>query len=136
MKASEYEKEILKIIEIDMKISSLADCRRTMAELSEREAILIQIRDSIKHDMRKVEKEYLKNMALIRDKYSKDSGILGSIKGIGKTRAKELKELDQTRNKNIESYEDVEYMVDDLLVQIQEIQDSLKVKMKEMLGNF
>ncbi len=136
MKAHDYEKEIQKIIDINMEVSSLADCRRTMAELNERETILVQIKNSIKHEMRKVEKDYLKNRALVRDKYSNDS-FLNSLKGtFGKTRAKELKELDQIRNEKIESYDEIEYMVDDLLVQIHEIQDSLKIKMKEMLGNF
>lgn len=136
MKAHDYEKEIQKIIDINMEVSSLADCRRTMAELSERETILVQIKNSIKHEMRKVEKDYLKNRALVRDKYSNDS-FLNSLKGtFGKTRAKELKELDQIRNEKIESYDEIEYMVDDLLMQIHEIQDSLKIKMKEMLGNF
>lgn len=137
MKASDYEIVIDQIIDFDMEVSSLADCRRAMADLNEREEVLTQIRDGIKKDMRNVESDYLKRRTLIRNKYSKGSGMLNSFKGpFAQTRVKEMKKLENERKKSIEKYYEIKYVVDDLLVQIEEIQDNVKSMMKEMLGNF
>ena len=137
MKASDYEIVIEQIIDFDMDVSSLADCRRAMAELNEREAVLTQIKDGVKRDIRNVESDYLKRRTLIRNKYAKGSGMLNSFKGpFAQTRVKEMKKLEEERKKSIEKYYDIKYMVDDLLVQIEEIQDNVKRMMKEMLGNY
>ena len=110
-----------------------------MAELNESEDILMQIKEGVRKDMRSVESEYLRRRALIRSKYAPDgsSGFINSLKGpFGKTRVKELKDLENERKNSIESYHEIRYMVEDLLVQIDEIKNSVKNMMREMLGNY
>jgi hypothetical protein len=139
MKTTDYERELERIIDFDIEISSIADCRRAMAELNEKEDLLTKIRDGLKKDIKSVESGYLKKRALIREKYeSKDSvSIINSIKGpFATNRVKEMKKLEKERKKSIESYHDVGYQVEDLLIQVKEIQDSVKTMMKEMLGNY
>jgi hypothetical protein len=139
MKTTDYEKELERIIDLDIEISSIADCRKAMSELNEREDILIKIRAGLKKDIRSVESRYLKKRAFIREKYdSKGStGIIDSLKGpFAATRIKEMKKLEKERTNTIESYHNISYRVEDLLLQVGEIQDSVKTMMKEMLGNY
>ena len=139
MKPDDYEKELDKITDFDLEIVSIADCRRAMSQLNERQDILNKLISSVKKDIKSVESRYLKKRALIREKYNSrgSSGIIDSLKGpFAQTRVKEMKKLENERIKNLESYYEIKIVSEDLLVQIEDVQDQVKTMMKEMLGNF
>ncbi|MCE5214977.1 MAG: hypothetical protein LLF83_09705 [Methanobacterium sp.] len=139
MKSTDYDKELDKITDFDLEIISIADCRRAMSELNERQDILNKLISSVKKDIKSVESGYLKKRALIREKYNSkgSSGLLNSLKGpFAATRVKEMKKLESERIKSLESYYEIKYVSEDLLVQIEDMQDSVKTMMREMLGNF
>jgi hypothetical protein len=138
MKPIDYEKELDKIINFDLEINSLADCRRAMSELNERHDILKKIVNLVKKDIKSVEIRYLEKRVLIRKKYDSkgSSNLLNSIKGpFAATRVKEMKKLEKNRIKSLESYHEIKYVSEDLLEQIEDMQDSVKKMMREMLVN-
>ena len=52
MIAEDYHKLLAEIIDIDTEISSIADSRRLLVEINEREAILIKLKEGIVKDIR------------------------------------------------------------------------------------
>ncbi len=93
----EYHKLLTEIVDINVEISSIADSRRLILELNEKESILIKLRENVVNDIRIAESNFLKEKAAIRDKYSinQKSGITGLIRGSSKSKLiKELKQLD------------------------------------------
>ncbi len=86
MIVEDYHKLIAEIIDIDTEISSIADSRRLLVEINERESILIKLKESVVRDIRTAESNYIKRKAFLREKYSMNqkTGITKIIMGFSK----------------------------------------------------
>ncbi len=105
MNSEKYHKLLNEIVDINIEISSIADSRRLIVELNDRELILIKLKENIVKDIRMVESNFLKEKAVIRKKFSmkQKTGITGMIRGPSKSELiKELKQLDSRYKTNIE----------------------------------
>ncbi len=134
MSVKNYHDILVEIADIDMELSSIADSRRLLAELNEKEEILLQLKQSVIGEIRSIETDHLKKKRMIMDK--KNSGVLSVFGGSNKSRRiKALKKLDKDNQSKIESYSEIKYMIEDLMVQIQNIKGSMNDFIKEKLGN-
>jgi len=133
-----YHKLLNEIIDINIEISSIADSRRLIVELNERESILIKLKENIVKDIRVAESNFLKEKAAIRKKYSmkQKAGITGMIRGSSKSKLiKELKQLDSKYKTNIEGLKELRYLIDDLIIQFNQLKDPVNKSVRERFGN-
>jgi len=138
MIVEDYQKLIDEIVDIDTEISSIADSRRLLIELNEREAILLKLKESIIKDIRFAESNFLKDKTNIRNKYSMNQkkGITGMLRGSQKTKLiKELKILEHRSKKNIEGLKEIRYIIDDLLIQFNALKGPVNKSMRDRFGN-
>jgi hypothetical protein len=138
MIAKEYHKLLAEIIDIDTEISSIADSRRLLVEINDREAILIKLKEAIVRDIRTSESDYIKRKAFLRKKYdmNQKNGITHVIMGSSKSKLiKELKKLESKSNKNIDDLKEIRYIIDDLLIQFNSMKDPLNKSIKKRFGN-
>lgn len=138
MIVEDYQKLIDEIMDIDTDVSSIADSRRLLVELSEREAILIKLKESIVKDIRSAESNFLKEKAALRNKYSMDqkTGIIGRVRGSPKSKLiKELKRLESRSNKNIEGLKEIRYVINDLQLQFNSMKGPLNKSMRDRFVN-
>lgn len=134
----EYHKILCELVDIDTEISSIADSRRLISELNDREEVLIKLKDRLKKDIRIAESSYLRDKSELRRKYSMDqkTGISGMIRGSPKSRLiKELKRLEYQSEKNIEELKEIRIIIDDLLVQFHELRGPAQNLMRSRFGN-
>lgn len=134
----EYHKILHELVDIDTEISSIADSRRLMSELNEREEVLLKLKDKLKKDIRAAESNYLRDKSDLRRKYSMDQkrGISGMIRGSPKSKLiKELKRLESRSEKNIEELKEIRYIIDDLIVQFDELRGPAQNLMRSRFGN-
>ena len=136
MNVKDYHDILVEIADIDIEVSSIADSRRLLAELNEREEALMQLKKSVIGDMRSIESDHLKKKRMIMDKYQQqNSGILGVFRGSNKSRRiKALKRLDTDNQGKIDSYSEIKYMIDDLMGQLDNMKGSMNDFIKEKLG--
>jgi hypothetical protein len=138
MIVEDYHKLIDEIVDIDTEVSSIADSRRLLVELSEREAILIKLKESIVKDIRLAESNFLKDKASLRNKYSMDqkTGITGRLRGSPKSKLiKELKRLESRSNKNIEGLKEIRYLINDLLLQFNAMKGPVNKSIRDRFAN-
>lgn len=134
----DYHKLLTEIIDINVDVTSIADSRRLIIELNERESILVKLKENILRDIRTAESNFLKDKATIRKKYSmkQKSGLSGMIRGNSKNKLiTELKQLDSTSKTNIEDLKEIRYMIDDLIVQFGNLKDPVNKSMRNRFGN-
>lgn len=133
MKIKDYYTLIDEISIIDLEADSIADSRRILAELNEREMILKDLKKRILNDIKNIELEFLQRKQKINMDYAdgRSPGIVSRVRG--KSKVKELKKLEKKRYESLELYYDVQYMIDDLLLQIQEAKEPLNNYIKERL---
>ncbi|MDO5835419.1 MAG: hypothetical protein Q4P17_02835 [Methanobacterium sp.] len=133
MKIKDYHTLIDEISTIDLEADSIADSRRILAELNEREMILKDLKKRILNDIKTIELEFLERKQKINMNYAdgRSPGIVSRVRG--KSKVKELKKLEKKRYESLESYYDVKYVIDDLLVQIQEAKEPLNNYIKKRL---
>ncbi|MCE7699361.1 MAG: hypothetical protein K8E24_011335 [Methanobacterium paludis] len=136
MSVKDYHDILVEIADIDIEVSSIADSRRLLAELNEKEEALIQLKKSVIVDMRSIESDHLKKKRMIMDKYQQqNSGIIGVFRGSNKSRRiKALKRQDTDNQGEIESYSEIKYMIDDLMGQLDNMKGSMNDFIKEKLG--
>ncbi|AEG18985.1 hypothetical protein [Methanobacterium paludis] len=136
MSVKDYHDILVEIADIDIEVSSIADSRRLLAELNEKEEALIQLKKSVIVDMRSIESDHLKKKRMIMDKYQQqNSGIIGVFRGSNKSRRiKALKRQDTDNQGEIESYSEIKCMIDDLMGQLDNIKGSMNDFIKEKLG--
>lgn len=138
MIVEDYHKLIEEIVDIDTEISSIADSRRLLVELSEREAILLKLKESIVKDIRSAESNFLRDKSSLRNKYSMNqkTGITGMIRGSPKSKLiKELKRLESRSNNNIEGLKEIRYLINDLLLQFNEMKGPVNKSIRDRFGN-
>ena len=133
MKIKDYYTLIDEISIIDLEADSIADSRRILAELNEREMILKDLKKRILNDIKNIELEFLQRKQKINMDYAdgRSPGIVSRVRG--KSKIKELKKLEKKRYESLELYYDVQYMIDDLLLQVQEAKEPLNNYIKERL---
>jgi len=134
----DYHKLLIEIININIEVTSIADSRRLITELNERESILLKLKENILTDIRRAESNFLKDKAAIRKKYSTNqkSGLTGMIRGHSKSKLiNELKQLDSCSKTNIEDLKELRYMIDDLIVQFGNLKDPVNKSMRDRFGN-
>jgi type III secretory pathway component EscV len=134
----DYHKLLTEIIDINVDVTSIADSRRLLVELNERESILLKLKENILRDIRSAESNFLKDKAAIRKKYSMNqrSGLTGMIRGDPKNKLiKELKQLDNSSKTNIEGLKELRYMIDDLIIQFDNLKDPVNKSMRNRFGN-
>jgi len=139
MKEQDYNTELEKIHDFEIEITSIADCRRLMAELNEQEDILKKIKKNVKIDIRNVKSTYLNDRANIRQKYdsNKTPSLMESLKGpFGPNRYKEMKKLDTKRSETLDYLNEVQVIAENLLDQTEDIKKNVQEIIREMLGNF
>lgn len=132
MKVKEYHKIIKEIYNIDLEADSIADSRRILAELNEKEILLKELKKSIQKDIKRAELGFLEKRRKVNVDYAGGrSPVMSRVRG--KSKVKELKKLEREHDKSVESYGDIKYMVDDLLIQIQEAKEQLNKYIKKKL---
>jgi hypothetical protein len=134
----DYHKLLTEIIDINVEVTSIADSRRLLVELNERESILLKLKQNILRDIRIAESNFLKEKAAIRKKYSTNqkSRLTSMIRGNSKSKLiTELKQLDSCSKTNIEDLKELRYMIDDLIVQFGNLKDPVNKSMRDRFGN-
>ena len=136
MKIKEYHKMIQEIADIDLEADSIADSRRILAELNEREKILVELKKSVKRDIKLIERDFLEKKHKINIDYAagRSPGVISRV--WGKSKVKELKKLQEKHDESLESYYAMRYILDDLSLQIQEAKEPLNNYIKGRLGGF
>lgn len=112
-------------------MSSPAEAGSTLVKLQKLQKILRQIKYNIRMDIRFIRKEYLEKIQRIQE----PSKILGLFSKRRLTKNKEIdarKSLITERNRKIASYESIESMIDNYLIQI----DDLKVQIEDFIEKF
>ncbi len=138
MNAEEYHRLLSEIVDIDMNTTSIADSRRLLAELNQKEEILIELKESIVKNIRIAESSYLKEKSLIRSKYSmkQKTGITAKIMGSPKNKLiKELKRLESNSKKDIDELIELRLTIEDLLIQFNDIKVPVGKSMRDRFGN-
>ncbi|AUB55682.1 MULTISPECIES: hypothetical protein [Methanobacterium] len=133
MKIKDYHILIDEISTIDLEADSIADSRRILAELNQREMILKDLKKRILNDIQNIKLEFMEMKQKINMDFAegRSPGIVSRVRG--KSKVKELKKLEKKRYETLESYYDVKYVIDDLLVQIQEAKEPLNDYIKKRL---
>jgi 5-bromo-4-chloroindolyl phosphate hydrolysis protein len=132
-KINEYHRLIAEIIEIDLEADSIADSRRILAELNERELILKELKKSVQKDIKGIERDFLAKMHKINMDYAggKSPGVISRVRR--KSKVKEMKKLEKKRDESMEDYQEVRYILDDILLQIEEAKEPLNNYIKNKL---
>ncbi len=133
-----YYKTIGELVEIDVEANSIAESRRLISEINERENILMKLREEVRRDIRSMESNFLKEKARLRTKYSmkQNSGLSSIIMGSPKKKLiKELKNLESKSNQDIEELKHIRYVIDDLLIQFNDLREPLNRSMRARFGN-
>ena len=136
MKDKDYYKLIYEIADIDLEADSIADSRRILAEINEREVLLTELKKRVNMDIKNLEREYLEKKHKVNVDYAggRSPGVMSRVRG--KSKIKELKKLQKKHDQSIESYHEIKYILDDLLLQIQEAKEPLNNYIKSRLGGF
>jgi methionyl-tRNA synthetase len=136
MKDKDYYKLIYEIADIDLEADSIADSRRILAEINEREVLLKELKKRVNTDIKNLEREYLERKHKVNVDYAggRSPGVMSRVRG--KSKIKELKKLQKKHDQSIESYHEIKYILDDLLLQIQEAKEPLNNYIKSRLGGF
>ncbi|OPX60786.1 MAG: hypothetical protein A4E25_00196 [Methanobacterium sp. PtaB.Bin024] len=136
MKDKDYYKLIYEIADIDLEADSIADSRRILAEINEREVLLNELTKRVNMDIKNLEREYLEKKHKVNIDYAggRSPGVMSRVRG--KSKIKELKKLQKKHDQSIESYHEIKYILDDLLLQIQEAKEPLNNYIKSRLGGF
>lgn len=136
MEIKDYYKLIQEITDIDLEADSIADSRRILAEINEREMILKELKKRIKNDIKNIERGYLDQKHKINVDYAggRSPGVMSRVRG--KSRIKELKKLQEKHDESLESYREIKYILDDLFIQIQEAKEPLNNYIKGRLSGF
>jgi hypothetical protein len=136
MEIKDYYKLIQEITDIDLEADSIADSRRILAEINEREMILKELKKRIKNDIKNIERGYLDKKHKINVDYAggRSPSVMSRVQG--KSRIKELKKLQEKHDESLESYREIKYILDDLFIQIQEAKEPLNNYIKSRLGGF
>lgn len=136
MKDKDYYKLIYEIADIDLEADSIADSRRILAEINEREVLLNELKKRVNMDIKNLEREYLEKKHKVNVDYAggRSPGVMSRVRG--KSKIKELKKLQKKHDQSIESYHEIKYILDDLLLQIQEAKEPLNNYIKSRLGGF
>ncbi len=136
MKIKDYLKLIQEISDIDLEADSIADSRRILAELNEREMLLNELKKRIRRDIKNIERDFLERKHKINMDYAggRSPGVISKV--TRKSKVKEMKKLQLKRDESVETYQEVSYMVDDLISQIQEAKEPLNNYIKGRLGGF
>ncbi|HHT19074.1 MAG: hypothetical protein QM396_01720 [Euryarchaeota archaeon] len=134
MKIKEYQKLIQELSDIDLEANSIADSRRILAELNERENIVAELIKRVKKDIQNIELDFLEKKHKINVDYAegRSSGVISRVRG--KSKVKELKKLQEKRDETLESYHAVRYILDELYIQIKDAKDPLNNYIKGRLG--
>ncbi|BDZ69541.1 hypothetical protein [Methanobacterium petrolearium] len=136
MKVKDYYKLIQEIADIDLEADSIADSRRILAEINEREVLLKELKKRVNKDIKNIEREYLKRKHKINVDYAggRSPGVMSRVRG--KSKIKELKNLQRKHDQSLESYREIKYILDDLFLQIQEAKEPLNNYIKSRLVGF
>jgi hypothetical protein len=82
MKDKDYYKLIYEIADIDLEADSIADSRRILAEINEREVLLNELTKRVNMDIKNLEREYLEKKHKVNIDYA--GGVLQvSCLGLG-----------------------------------------------------
>jgi|GEM_PF-2311222 len=133
-----YYQVIDEIIEINTEADSIAESRRLILEINERETILLKLKEEVRRDIRSMESNFLREKAMLRTKYSmkQNNGLSGIIMGSPKKKLiKELKNLESKSNSDIEELKHIRYVIDDLLTQFNDLKEPINNSMRTMFGN-
>ena len=133
MRIKDYHIAIDEISTIDLEADSIADSRRILVELTEKEMILKDLKKSIRRDLKNLRMEFLERKRQINMEYAggRSPGVVSRVRG--KSRVKELKKLEEKHNESMEAYEEVKYLVDELLIQIEVAKEPLNNYIKNKL---
>jgi hypothetical protein len=133
-----YYKVLDEVVEINGEANSIAESRRLISEICEKENILLKLREDVRSDIRSMESNFLKEKARLRNKYSmkQNNGLSSIILGSPKKKLiKELKNLESQSTRDISELKHIRYMIDDLLIQFNDLKEPINSSMRAMFGN-
>lgn len=140
MKINEYQQIVNNVVDIEIDTETIAASRKSSLELRERQNELIRLRRQINKDIKSLQIYYLKQRGEIGRKYddrqkpSQTEKLFNRSKS--KNRVQKMKKLDNEKNRVIGEYKDMQFVIEDLIHQIDDIQGSLQGNIKSIFeGN-
>ncbi|HMK53753.1 MAG TPA: hypothetical protein VK444_03145 [Methanobacteriaceae archaeon] len=136
MNIQEYYQLITELADLEIEATSIAESRRILGELEEREEILRDVRLSLKRDIRYLEAEFLKRKRELHFEHleKKDSKGVRKLIGRGKSRVKAMKELESEKEETLGSYYELKTMTEELLVEMENAKKPLQDFVLDKLG--
>lgn len=140
MKINEYQQIVNNVVDIEIDTETIAASRRSSLELKERQNELIRLRRQINKDIKSLQIYYLKQRGEIGRKYDDKQKLSQTEKlfnrSKSKNRVQKMKKLDNEKNRVIGEYKDMQFVIEDLIHQIDDIQGSLQGNIKSIFeGN-
>ncbi|MDP3065924.1 MAG: hypothetical protein Q8N08_04220 [Methanobacteriaceae archaeon] len=135
MRVKDYYQQILELADLEIEATSIADSRRILREIEEREEILRDIHLSIKRDIRYLEADFMKRKRELHLTYleKKDSSVRRFI-GRGNSRVKAMKKLEDEKEETLGSYHELKSMSEELLIEMEKAKKPLQDFVLNRLG--
>ena len=140
MKIKEYQQIVNDVVDIEIDVDNISASRRSSLELREKQNELRRLKRQIDKDIRSLQLFYLKERSNIgrqydeRRKSSNTDKLLHRSKS--KSRAKKMRKLDDEKDRVIGEYKDMQFIIEDLIEQIDDIQGNLQLNLKSLFeGN-
>lgn len=133
MKIKDYQIIIQEMYNTNIEADSIADSRKILVELTEKEMILKDLNNKVSRDIKNIERDFLEKKRQINIDYAggRTPGVVSRVRG--KSKIKELKKLEKKHEETLQSYREVKYLIDDLLLQIEDAKGPLNNYIKNKL---
>lgn len=136
MEIKEYQRIIDDIVDIELDFDSIGSSRRSSVELQQKQNELKRLKRQINKDIKSLQSFYLRERVEIGRKYDSRQELSNTDKLLhrskSKTRIKKMRKLEHEKEKVIGEYKDMQYIIEDLLNQIEDIQGNLKHNIKSV----
>jgi hypothetical protein len=136
MKIREYQQIIDDIVDIELDFDSIGASRRSSVELQQKQNELKRLKRQINKDIKSLQSFYLRERVKIGRKYDSRQELSNTDKFLhrskSKTRIKKMRKLENEKEKVIGEYKDMQYIIDDLIKQIDDIQGRVQINIKSV----
>ena len=136
MKIKEYQQIINELVDIEIDVDTIGSSRRSSVELQEKQNELKRLKRQIDKDIKSLQIFYLKERSDIGRKYDSRQKLSNKDKLFHRSktsnRVKKMRQLDKEKNRVIGEYKDMQFVIEDLINQIDDIQGSLQVNLKSL----
>lgn len=136
MKIKEYQQIINELVDIEIDVDTIGSSRRSSVELQEKQNELKRLKRQIDKDIKSLQIFYLKERSDIGRKYDSRQELSNKDKLFHRSktssRVKKMRQLDKEKNRVIGEYKDMQFVIEDLINQIDDIQGSLQLNLKSL----